>query len=176
MPLVAQDNLAAAAVPQREDVRDVLVCRSARRIEELPQGAKVGTGSLRRQVQLLAARPDLTVVGIRGNVDTRVKKMRDGSCDAVILAMAGLRRSGLFDGADMTPIETNEMLPAAAQGALLVQCRANDRRMLDLLSAMDDKDTRLCVELERKIVAKLNGGLPFADRGTSTARWRAPDA
>jgi hydroxymethylbilane synthase len=157
MPLVDQADLVIAAVPAREDPRDVLISAKAHAIADLPQGARVGTGSLRRRCQLLAARPDLRVELIRGNVDTRLRKCRDGEYDAVILALAGLRRAALYDDADMTPIETAVMLPAAAQGALAIQCRRDDASTRQLLSVLSDPTTFTCVALERELVQKLSG-------------------
>lgn len=157
MPLVDVQDLVIAAVPVREDPRDVLVSERARRLEDLPHGARVGTGSLRRQAQLLALRPDLEVTLLRGNVDTRLRKLRTGQYDAIILAAAGLRRCGLFDEHFMAPIPVAQMVPSAAQGALALQCRRNDDRTLGLLGVLNDPTAALCVELERTIVARLNG-------------------
>jgi hydroxymethylbilane synthase len=112
---------------------------------------------LRRQAQILAARPDLQVLPIRGNVDTRIRKLKSGEYDAVILATAGAKRSGLFDAACMTPIDAAAMLPAAAQGVLALQCRKNDSRMIGLLGALNDADTSLAVRAERQVVQLLNG-------------------
>lgn len=157
MPLVDQGGLVVAAAPAREDVRDVLVCAGVKRIEDLPRGARVGTGSLRRRCQLLAIRPDLQVVSIRGNVDTRLKKVRERDYEAIVLAMAGLRRGGLFDEAEMSPLEAESFLPAAGQGALAIQCRASDESTMKLLGVLDDPTTAMCVGLERELVRKLNG-------------------
>jgi hydroxymethylbilane synthase len=157
MPLVDPEKLVIAAVPVRENPRDVLVSLKARRIADLPQGAKVGTGSLRRQSQILALRPDVKVSLLRGNVDTRIRKLKSGDYDAVILAMAGLVRSGLFDEKIMTPIGIDELLPAAGQGALALQCRRGDEKTAALLRVLDDRQTHLCVDLERAVVARLNG-------------------
>jgi hydroxymethylbilane synthase len=157
MPLVDQSNLIIAAVPTREGVCDVMVSTKAKSIDGLPRGAKVGTGSLRRRCQLLAIRPDLNVEPIRGNVDTRIRKQREGQCDAVILAMAGLKRSALFDQNDMTPIPLEQVLPAAAQGALAIQCRREDVRTMALLGVLSDPVSFLCVRIERSVVAALNG-------------------
>lgn len=157
MPLVEQGGLVFAAVPPREDPRDVLVSSTARQIQDLPKGAKVGTGSLRRRCQLLAARPDLNVVGIRGNIDTRLRKQREGEFDAIILAMAGIRRAGLFDEKTMAPIPEDLMLPAAGQGALALQCRKDDRATREIVAVMDDEATRKCVEAEREVVRLLGG-------------------
>lgn len=158
MPLVSQENLVFAAVPRREDPRDVLVSRSqVRRITDLPQRTRVGTGSLRRRCQILALRPDLDVQLIRGNVDTRIKKLRNGEYDAVILAMAGLRRSGLFDQEIMEPISPDEMLPAAGQGALAIQCRRDDVATRQVLGVLNSPTDFACVDLERTIVQALEG-------------------
>ena len=157
MPLVAQDDLIIAAVPEREDPRDVLASTKGRTVMDLPRGAKVGTGSLRRQAQLLALRPDLEVVQIRGNVDTRLRKLREGEYDGVILAMAGLKRSGLYDHKFMTPIPVEALLPSAGQGALALQCRKNDAATRAILALMNHEATASCVELERAVVRRLQG-------------------
>ncbi|MCY2951615.1 MAG: hydroxymethylbilane synthase [Planctomycetota bacterium] len=157
MPLVEQEDLVIAVVPEREDPRDVMVCIAVNRIADLPQGAKVGTGSLRRRCQLLALRKDLDVEAIRGNIDTRLRKLKGGDFDAVVLAMAGLKRSGLFDAALMHTIPADEMLPAAGQGALALQCRRSDKRMQDLLGAVHHEPSAVRVRLEREIVRRLEG-------------------
>ncbi|CAN5435978.1 hydroxymethylbilane synthase [soil metagenome] len=157
MPLVDQDELTIGAIPKREDPRDALVCLTANALSDLPRGARVGTGSLRRRCQLLAHRPDLQIDLLRGNVDTRVGKCRNGQYAAVLLAMAGLRRSGLFEEAWMTPIPEQDMLPAAGQGALLIQCRRDDPTAKELLMGLNDPDTATAVDLERRLVAALNG-------------------
>lgn len=159
MPLVDTSELVIAAVPLREDVRDVLITRrgSARAVRDLPQGARVGTGSLRRQAQLLAVRPDLHVTLIRGNVDTRLRKLREGEYDAILLALAGLRRAELFDPEEMTPLPIDAMVPAAGQGALALQCRADDPATRDLLAKLDHPPTALAVRLERAVVQHLHG-------------------
>jgi hydroxymethylbilane synthase len=157
MPLVDQSKLVIVAVPQREDVRDVLISKSAQSIEQLNIGGKVGTGSLRRRCQLLALRPDLFIAPIRGNIDTRLKKLRAGEFDAIILAHAGLKRSGLFDSTDMNCIAVEQMLPAAGQGALAIQCRSDDAQTRRLLEPLDDPTSHQCVDLERAVVAALHG-------------------
>ena len=157
IPLVEQSNLVIAAVPPREDPRDVLVSTKAKQIAELPQNAKIGTGSLRRRCQLLALRPDLEIELIRGNIDTRLRKLRAGDFDAILLAYAGLRRSALFDGEDMTAIELSDLLPAAGQGALAIQCRRDDATTRELLSTLHNSDDALCVDLERALVKALEG-------------------
>jgi hydroxymethylbilane synthase len=143
------------AVCAREDARDCLVTRGGLRLAELPVGAVVGTSSLRRAAQLLALRPDLDVRSIRGNVDTRVRKARAGEYDAVALAAAGIRRLGL-EGEVSDWLE--DVLPAPGQGALAVQCRAGDVRVLELLSAIDDPDARATTTAERTFLRALGGG------------------
>jgi hydroxymethylbilane synthase len=157
MPLVDQADLITAAVPKRADHRDVLICAKARTIQDLPDGAKVGTGSLRRRCQLLEARPDLVIEPIRGNIDTRIQKLRSGEFDAIILAMAGLRRAGLFDDSIMTPIDEQHLLSAAGQGALSLQCRRDDESTRQLLQAINDPVSANCVAIERKVVEILEG-------------------
>jgi hydroxymethylbilane synthase len=157
MPLVEQSNLIIAAVPPREDVRDVLISTSARSIQDLKPNTKIGTGSLRRRCQLLAVRPDLKIESIRGNIDTRVRKLESGDFDAIILALAGLKRANLFDPSFMHPLPLDEFLPDAGQGALALQCRRNDLTTEQLITPLDHPPTRQCVELERALVAGLSG-------------------
>ncbi len=187
MPLVAQENLIVAAVPARADPRDVLISRVAITIDELPQGARIGTGSLRRRCQLLDRRPDLLIEPIRGNVDTRLRKLREGAMDAVILAFAGLKRANLFDPSIMNVIPDDLLLPAPGQGALALQCRRDDSRTRALLMSLNDEFTALCVRAERALVGNLRGDClsPIAAlatiesgrlrlRGTIGARHGAP--
>jgi len=156
MPLVATTDLIVAATPPRQDPRDVLVSREGfRSLKDLAQGARVGTGSLRRRCQLLAIRPDLRVEGLRGNIDTRLRKLREGDYDAIVLAAAGVIRAGLFDTAAMSPLD--EMLSAPGQGALALQCRRDDPRTREILSALHDEVTDICVAAERQVVQGLNG-------------------
>jgi hydroxymethylbilane synthase len=167
MPLVEQENLVVAAVPPREDVRDLLISLKARALAELPPGARVGTGSLRRQAQLLALRPDLQVEAIRGNIDTRLRKVQEEQFDAIILAMAGIKRAGLFDSEIMTPIDLVDMLPAAGQGALSLQCRRDDQQTRQLLSVLHEPLADACVRAERQLVRLLDGDCfsPIAAHG-----------
>src|SRR6185436_524048 len=116
-PLVDQADLIVAAVPEREDPRDVLVTTDAKKLDDLPQGAVVGTSSARRKCQLLARRPDLKIEMLRGNIDTRLKKLHEGEYAAIILAAAGLRRTGSFNESEMVMLDPEEMLPAPGQGA-----------------------------------------------------------
>jgi hydroxymethylbilane synthase len=163
MPIEDAPGLTLGAIGCRADVRDVLIAKNGWKLAFLPQGAIVGTSSLRRQAQLLASRPDLTVRSIRGNVDTRIGKVLAGDFDAAVLAAAGVIRLEMEATiSEWLPLEI--MLPAPGQGALAVQCRANDRATLAMLAAIDDETTRACVTAERSFLAGLGGGcsLPVA--------------
>lgn len=155
MPLVDTTDLVIAAIPERENPFDALISVKGSSLAELPAGAKVGTGSLRRKCQLLQARPDLQIDAIRGNIDTRVRKLKEGAFDAVVLAMAGLRRAGLFDPDFM--YECPELVPASGQGALAIQCRRDDTATRELLGVLDDPITRTCITAEREVVKLLEG-------------------
>lgn len=157
MPLVDASDLVIAAVPEREDARDVLASSAGGHIADLASGARVGTGSLRRRCQLLALRPDVRVEMVRGNIDTRLRKLRDGDFDAIVLAAAGLNRAGLFDQASMSVIEPVDMLPAAGQGALALQCRRRDAATRAVLAVLNHAETAECVAVERAVVAALEG-------------------
>ncbi|MGD0388941.1 MAG: hydroxymethylbilane synthase [Tepidisphaeraceae bacterium] len=155
MPLVDSSDLIIAAIPERADPRDVLISPHAT-IDELPLDSVIGAGSLRRRCQLLAHRADLRIQPIRGNIDTRVKKLRAGDFAATILAYAGLIRAGLFDPSLMHPLSLEEMLPAPGQGALALQCRKDDTRTREVLAELDDPISRTAVDAERAVVAALN--------------------
>jgi len=173
MPLVeqAKTELVTEAVPVREEPWDVLVChKGVRDIRELPAGARIGTSSLRRRCQLLHLRSDLRIEPIRGNIDTRLKKQRDGEFDAIVLALAGLKRTGLFDAAVMVPIGPDQMLPAAGQGALALQCRKADAPTRKLLARLNDADTFDCVAVEREVVRALNGSCTSPIAALATVR------
>ena len=158
MPLVDVSELEIVAVPPREDARDVLIGREpAMTIERLPPSAKVGTGSLRRACQLLERRPDLRILGLRGNIDTRLRKLAAGEYDAIVLAAAGLKRASFFDPATMTPLDAEAFVPSPGQGALAIQCRRLDVSTIDFLKPLHDACTAECVDLERQIVLGLNG-------------------
>jgi hydroxymethylbilane synthase len=176
-PLVEQADLIIAAVPRREDARDALLSLQARSVLELRRGARVGTTSLRRRAQLLELRPDLEIHPVRGNIDTRLSKLRAGEFDAIILAMAGLLRAGLFDEAIATPLDPAEMLPAAGQGALALQCRRFDMTTRQILAALDDPSTAACVAVERKVVEILQGDChsPIAALATRSGAGLASD-
>lgn len=181
LPSAPEPGLFIAAVPQREDPRDALCARDGLRLEQLPAGARVGTGSPRRAAQLAARRPDLTIVPIRGNVETRLRRVGDaathtdattttdtatstdaaatesGPLDAIVLAYAGLRRLGLTEHVTQV-LEPDVMLPAAGQGALAVECRADRTDLVETLRDLDDPPTRAAVEAERALLATLEAG------------------
>jgi hydroxymethylbilane synthase len=150
-------GLTIGAIPQRADIRDVLICPAQLTLDKLPDGAVVGTSSNRRQAQLLAFRADLQVKPIRGNIDTRIRKVSEGQYDAIILAAAGVIRLGLQNHiTQYLPLET--ILPAPGQGALAVQCLADDEQTRRLLNPIDHKDSRLAVSAERAFLSALGGG------------------
>jgi hydroxymethylbilane synthase len=156
LPTAAAEGIALAAVPPREDPRDVVVARDGLTLGELPAGSRVGTGSPRRVAQLLALGLGLDVVGVRGNVDTRIAKVRSGGYVAVLLARAGLARIGRLE--EVTEVlDPLQMLPAPGQGALAVECRADDD-LLTALAGLDDRASRAAVEAERAVLATLEGG------------------
>ena len=157
LPTAPADGLAIAAVPPREDPRDVLVARDGLTLGELGAGARVGTGSPRRTAQLRGLGLDLDVVPIRGNVDTRIGKVRAGELDAVVLARAGLARLGRVDEATEV-IDPLTVLPAPAQGALAIECRSADAELVAQLAALDDADTRTAVAAERSLLGALEAG------------------
>ncbi len=150
------DGLVVAAVLEREDVRDAFISRRYETLDALPQGATVGTSSLRRRAQVRHVRPDLNVVEFRGNVQTRLRKLDDGVADATFLACAGLRRLGL-DELVTAPMSETQMLPAVAQGAIALQIRADDHRTAELVSPLDDAETAVCTAVERSFLARLDG-------------------
>jgi hydroxymethylbilane synthase len=179
LPTVLPEGLRVAAVTEREDARDALVLRAGAdghvgSLAELPRGAVVGTSSQRRRAQLKHVRPDAVVRELRGNVDTRLRKLDAGEFDAVILASAGLRRLG-FEDRISAALSTAEMLPAVGQGALCVETRADDADTNDLVSPLDDQPTRAACEAERALLRSLGGGclVPIAAHATVTgARLR----
>ncbi|MEE9141046.1 MAG: hydroxymethylbilane synthase [Alphaproteobacteria bacterium] len=156
VPTWLPEGLEIACLPPREDPRDAFVCHRAATIAGLPQGAVVGTASLRRRAQLLALRPDLEAVDLRGNVHTRLRKVKDGQVDATLLALAGLKRLGI--AAEATAVlSVDEILPAVGQGAIGVECRGDDTRVRDLLAPLNDPATAACVAAERAMLAALDG-------------------
>lgn len=157
LPTAMPDGLRVAAVPRRADPRDALVARDGRTLADLGPGARIGTGSVRRIAQLHALGRQFEPVPIRGNVDTRLKKVADGELDALVLACAGLARLGREDEITET-LDPMLMLPAPAQGALAVECRAEDSELAELLAALDDPYTRAAVTAERALLAELEAG------------------
>lgn len=156
-PLVDTLPLTVAATLPREDPRDLLISSNGFTLENLPKNARVGTSSLRRRAQLLAMRPDLTLLPLRGNIDTRINKAMKGEFDAIVLAYAGMIRSGLFDPAKMIPIDPDLILPAPAQGALCLECRKDDAQTLQWVAPLNHPQTMSGVQIERKMVELLNG-------------------
>jgi hydroxymethylbilane synthase len=157
MPARLPKGLVIAAVPPREDPRDALISRHGKGLSELPEGARVGTSSIRRRVQLLSLRPDLHIVEIRGNVDTRIRKLSELNLDAIVLAFAGLKRLGLADlVTEVLPVQS--VLPAPGQGALAVEAREDDEDIIEVLRLIDHRETRVCVEAERAFMAGIGGG------------------
>ncbi len=166
VPTWLPEGLEIAAIPEREDPRDVLIVREAQGVAglaDLPQGARVGTGSLRRQAQLLARRPDIAVVPMRGNVGTRLRKVADGAADATLLALAGLKRLG-EDVVGMAVLAPEDMLPAVGQGALGIECRTNDVQLQEMLQPIVDSATTAAVQCERALLEVLDGScrMPIA--------------
>jgi hydroxymethylbilane synthase len=156
MPTFLPKGLILAACLEREDPRDVFISAKAKTIAALPQGAKVGTASLRRQAIMKRARPDLEVAPLRGNVETRLRKLDDGEADAIILALAGLRRLGL-EGRATRIMSADEFLPAAGQGAIAIETRDDDAETRALLAKIDHSDTSTAVAAERAFLAVLDG-------------------
>jgi hydroxymethylbilane synthase len=157
LPTAPAPGIALAAVPPREDPRDVVVARDGLTLGELPHGSRVGTGSPRRAAQLEALGLGLDVSGVRGNVDTRIGKVASGEYDAVLLARAGLARLGRLDDATEV-LDPLQMLPAPGQGALAIECRTDDAGLVSDLTALDDPATRAAVTAERAVLATLEAG------------------
>jgi hydroxymethylbilane synthase len=169
LPAEVPDALVIAAIPEREDPRDALVLPRGKTggLESLAKGARVGTSSLRRVCQLKAKRPDLVIEPLRGNVDTRIKKLDAGELDAIVLACAGLRRLGHGDRITQA-IDISESLPAIGQGALAIECRGDDEQTRHRLTALDHPPTHRSVAAERGFLARLEGGCqtPMAAHAT----------
>ncbi|MBI4414380.1 MAG: hydroxymethylbilane synthase [candidate division NC10 bacterium] len=167
LPALLPPGLALGAITARGEGGDVLVAREARSLEELRPGARVGTSSLRRQAQLLHRRPDLCVVPLRGNVDTRLRKLTEGTLDAIVVAAAGLKRLGVkLEKAIPLPLDVS--LPAPGQGALGLEIRADDRATAAVVAVLDDTPSRLAVTAERAFLRRLGGScnVPIAAYGT----------
>jgi hydroxymethylbilane synthase len=160
LPTKRPEGLTIAAVPLRGDPRDALVSRDGRTLRDLPPGAVIGTGSPRREGQLKAMRPDIEIRPIRGNADTRIRKVDGGEYDATVLGIAGLHRIGMEQRAAEI-FGVYDMLPAPAQAAIAVECRAADTETLALLAAIDDPAVRLLVSAERAFLARIDAGCAF---------------
>ncbi|MCI6988268.1 MAG: hydroxymethylbilane synthase [Campylobacter sp.] len=158
VPVEFPNGLILGAISKREDVRDSFVSQNFSSLEALPKGARVGTTSLRRRMQLLLLRPDLNIISLRGNVNTRLRKLKEGEFDAIILAYAGLKRLGLENEAKfVVPFETNKMIPAMGQGALGIECK-DDKEILEAINFINDEKSIIETTIERDFVARLNGG------------------
>ncbi len=159
-------GLEIVAITRREDPRDAFLSARYKRFEDLPQGAKLGTSSLRRQTQLMAVRPDLQVESLRGNLDTRIRKMEEGQYDAIVLAAAGLRRLG-WEKKITHYIPENVSLPAIGQGALGIEIRSDDGATREAVAFLSDRDTAFAVRAERGFLKRLEGGcqVPIAAHG-----------
>jgi len=166
VPTFFPDGLHLSCITKREDPRDALLTRNKVKFKDLPQGANVGTSSLRRQAQLTNVRPDFVIHQLRGNVDTRIKKLKEGQYDAIILAAAGVKRLGLAENVSEY-IDPEISLPAIGQGALGIECRVDDRELNDLIAFFNHADTRTCVTGERALLRRLEGGcqVPIACYG-----------
>lgn len=157
LPTTMTEGIALAAIPERADARDGFFSRTGAALMDLPAGARIGTSSLRRRAQLLALRPDLKAVDIRGNVDTRLQKMRDGAVDGILLALAGVGRLGM-EYEVTEALDCSRWLPAPGQGALGITTRTDDQAVRNLVSAIEDAPTRIAVAAERAVLAQVEGG------------------
>jgi len=157
MPSVLPEGLVIDSVPKREDHRDILISKNNEKLDDLKEGAIIGTSSLRRSAQLLAYRPDLNIKWIRGNIDTRLRKLKEEDYDAILLASAGVKRSGWNEDIISEFIEPEVCLPAVGQGALAIECREEDQDLLNLLTLINDEYTAKTVSAERKFLNLLEG-------------------
>ena len=157
MPVELPEGLVLACIPEREAVDDSLLSLRYASLAHLPYSAHVGTSSLRRQAQLLHVRPDLRISALRGNVDTRLRKLHEGEFDAIVLAAAGLKRLELH-APHMSRLGPPDFLPAVGQGALGIECRADRQDVCEILAPLEHQATRICVEAERAFLAGLHGG------------------
>jgi hydroxymethylbilane synthase len=166
VPTFFPDGLHLSCITKREDPRDALLSRGGVAFKDLPKGANVGTSSLRRQAQIMNIRPDFVIHQLRGNVDTRLRKLKEGQFDAIILAAAGIKRLGLAENVTEY-IDPDISLPAIGQGALGIECRVDDRELNDLIAFFNHADSRTCVTGERALLRRLEGGcqVPIACYG-----------
>ncbi len=168
VPMVLPEGLILACIPKREIPQDMLLsAKYDADIRDLPPNAHVGTSSLRRQAQLLSLRPDLRISPLRGNVDTRLRKLMEGEYDAIVLAAAGVKRLGL-SAPYMHTLSVSSFLPAVGQGSLGIECMASRQDVIDALAFMEDRATRVCVEAERAFLTKLEGGCQVPIAGYAT--------
>jgi hydroxymethylbilane synthase len=174
LPTGAAPGITLAAIPPRDDPRDALVARDGAKLADLPAGARIGTGSPRRAAQLAMLRGDITCVPIRGNANTRLAKVRDGQLDAVVLAYAGLARIGRVDLVSEM-FEPDDMVPAPGQGALAVECRAEDAELTELLAMIDHPASRAAVTAERSLLAALEAGCSAPVGAYAEFRQASPD-
>ncbi|WLV23699.1 hydroxymethylbilane synthase [Aciduricibacillus chroicocephali] len=158
MPAILPDGLMISCIPVREDHRDAFISKSGKKLMELPEGAIVGTSSLRRSAQLLQARPDLNIKWIRGNIETRMRKMEEEDYDAIILAVSGLKRVGKSEDMITEYLDPEVCIPAVGQGALAIESRVDDKELLELLDRINDEYTTRTVEAERTFLRLLEGG------------------
>ena len=158
MPAYLPEGLTIGCIPEREDHRDVLISKDGLTLDQLPAGAKIGTSSLRRGAQILAHRPDVKIQWIRGNIDTRLKKLETDDYDAIVLAAAGLSRMGWTKDVVTQFLDPDICLPAVGQGALAVECRKDDEELLSLLQGLNSTDTAQSVAAERAFLQKMDGG------------------
>ncbi|HEY6024511.1 MAG TPA: hydroxymethylbilane synthase [Pseudolabrys sp.] len=172
MPTVLPDGLMLAACLEREDPRDVFISRKARTLAELPRGAHLGTASLRRQAIAMRVRPDLRVTPLRGNVETRLRKLDSGEVDATLLALAGLKRLGLV-GHATNIMSAEEFLPAVGQGAIGIEARGDNSRVRDILARIDHADTSTAIACERAFLAALDGSCKTPIAGHATISGNA---
>lgn len=168
MPADMPKGLCIGAIPERENPLDVLISRDGRPFEELPEGAVIGSSSLRRGAQLKHLRPDITIRPLRGNLDTRIRKLKTDALDAIVLAAAGVRRLGLEAGITEY-LSERIMLPAIGQGALSIEIREDDKATRQLVSVLDHRQTRLAVDAERAFLGRLEGGCQVPIAGHAKA-------
>ncbi|MBO9130519.1 hydroxymethylbilane synthase [Bacillus sp. 165] len=168
MPAILPQGLTIGCIPKRVDSRDVIISKDGVPFEQLSEGAVIGTSSLRRSSQLLALRPDFEMKWIRGNIDTRLGKLKDGEYDAIVLAAAGLKRMGWAEDVITSYVEPETCVPAVGQGALAIECRIDDTELLEALQLFTDKATEKTVAAERVFLHQLEGGCQVPIAGYAT--------
>ena len=177
LPADQPTGLIIAAVPKREDARDAFISKTGAGFSDLPAGARLGTSSVRRQSQLRYLRPELEIVPIRGNVDTRLRKLDEGQCDALVLAAAGLIRLG-FEHKIHDRFSADQICPAVGQGALAIETRASDKTIREVMASLDDPKSHQAVRAERELLRRLGGGcsVPIAAHATTNGESLSIDA